>query len=121
MCGTGKGESMAREKGLFFWIVACEGHTDAWVNAADWEQATVAAAGFWGAPWREVAAKCECRQKRPIVKGVCPQCGKFFFGGAKRCDLCEKKARDDERNLQQYLKNRYKHKKQERGGKIADQ
>ncbi len=113
---------MARKaERLFFWIVACEGHTNAWVNAEDWELATVAAAAFWGVPWREVAAKCECRQKRPVIKGVCPQCGSFFFGGAKRCDLCEKKARDDEWNLQQYLKNRYKHRRQEGGGKNADQ
>lgn len=112
---------MARKQDLMFWIVSCEGHTDAWVNAPNWEMATVAAAEFWGIPWPEVAAKCECKQKKPAVKGVCPQCGKYFFGTAKRCDLCEKKARDDERNLQQYMKNRYKHRKQERSGKNADQ
>lgn len=105
---------MARKKeNLFFWIVACKDHTNAWVNAENWELATVAAAEFWGVPWPTVAARCECVEKHPAVRSVCPQCGKFFFGGAKRCDLCEKKARDDERNLQQYLKNRYRHKKRE--------
>ena len=61
-----------KETKLTMWIVACEGHTDAWVNAPDWAQATVKAAEFWGVPWREVAAQCECRMKKQAVKGVCP-------------------------------------------------
>ncbi len=108
-----------KETKLTMWIVACEGHTDAWVNAPDWERATVKAAEFWGVPWREVAARCECRMKKQAVKGVCPRCGRYFFGGAKQCGVCEAAARDEERNLRQYLKNRYRHTKKEGSGADA--
>lgn len=107
---------MKRANRLIFWIVECEGHSAAWVNAPDWEQATVKAAEFWGVPWKEVAARCECRMRKQAVKGVCPRCGRYFFGGAKLCALCEAAARDEEQNLRQYLKNRYRHVRKNEGG-----
>jgi len=100
-----------RKEETVFWVVACPGHTDAWVTAKTWELATVAAAEFWGVPWGTVAAKCECKQKRKALKGVCPSCGRIFFGGAEMCDACLQARQDEERNLQQYLRNKYKHMK----------
>lgn len=107
---------MAKRSEVFFWSVGCAGHVDVWVEAPNWEQATVKAAGAWKAPWREVAARCELKEKKRVLRGVCPKCGRFFYGGAELCDRCLKAQEDDERNLQQYLKNRYRHtKRAERG------
>ena len=102
---------MGRKTETVFWIISCEGHTDAWVNAPDWEQATVAAAEFWGVPWREVASRCECKRREKALKGVCPKCHRFFYGGAEICDSCQKQMAVEEQNLRQYLKNKYKHQK----------
>ena len=98
---------MAGKTEIITWIIGCEGHTDAWVTAPDWPLATVRAAEFWGVPWREVAARCVCKRREKALKGICPRCGHFFYGGAKMCDVCLKALEDDEHNLQQYLKHRY--------------
>lgn len=99
-----------------FWIVACEGHTDAWVNAPDWEQATVAAAAFWDVPWGTVAARCECKRKERALKGVCPKCGKVFYGDTELCGACLRMAKAEERNFRNYMKNRYRHTGRAKGG-----
>lgn len=52
-----------KRKRDILWEVGCEGHTDAWVIAENWELATVEAARFWGVPWGKVAASCEQKQR----------------------------------------------------------
>ena len=49
---------MARSKKQICWVVAHPEIGTAFVTADSWEQATVAAADFWGVPWgKYVAAK----------------------------------------------------------------
>lgn len=72
---------MAEGKGKkddFLWWVQCEGHYDVPVIAPNWELATVEAAHLWGVPWAKVAARCELREKLPVVRNVCQRCGKIF-------------------------------------------
>ena len=78
---------MAEGKGKkadFLWWVQCEGHYDVPVIAPNWELATVEAAHLWGVPWAKVAARCELREKLPVVRNVCQRCGKIFHGSAVR-------------------------------------
>lgn len=59
------------KKDDFLWWVQCEGHYDVPVIAPNWELATVEAAHLWGVPWAKVAARCELREKLPVVRNVC--------------------------------------------------
>lgn len=98
-----------KKKKDILWEVACEGHRDAWVIADNWELATVEAAAFWGVPWKEVAARCECRQK--IVgapRNVCCKCGKTYFGAPPLCDACVRNERLEEEELQRRLRRAYR-------------
>lgn len=91
------------------WEVGCEGHIDAWVVAENWEMATVAAAEFWGVPWRGVASKCE--RKRKIAgapRNVCCRCGKTYFGAPPMCTACEKNEKLEEAELQRRLRRAYR-------------
>jgi len=74
------------------WAVACEGHTNAWVSAVSWEEATVKAAEFWGVPWGSVAAYCEEKKRiEEAPKNVCCRCGKILnnclSGGSSYIEL----------------------------------
>lgn len=97
-----------KKKKDILWEVGCEGHTDAWVIADSWELATVAAAQFWGVPWREVAAKCE--QKNRIVgapRNICCRCGKTYFGAPPMCEACKKTVATEEARLRRRLARAY--------------
>ena len=101
---------MAEKKSRnILWQVGCEGHTDAWVNAENWELATVAAAEFWNVPWREVAARCEMKQK--IVgapRNVCCRCRRTYYGAPPMCMACQKDVQLEEEHLQRRLKRAYR-------------
>lgn len=97
-----------RKKKDILWEVGCEGHTDAWVIADNWELATVEAAKFWQVPWREVAAACE--MKKRIVgapRNVCCRCGKNYFGAPPMCSFCQKDQRLEEEHLRRKLNRAY--------------
>lgn len=90
------------------WEVGCEGHVDAWVNAKSWEEATVAAAEFWGVPWKEVAAQCEMKKK--VVgapRNICCRCGKMYYGAPPMCTMCEKDQKLEEEHLRRRLTRAY--------------
>ena len=84
----------------FIWWVSHPEHTVAVVRAPNWEQATVAAAEWWGVPWAKVAAMCEARKMEQAPRCVCVQCGLVFHGEGLRCARCEAAARDAELNHQ---------------------
>lgn len=97
-----------RKKKDILWKVGCEGHTDAWVIADNWELATVEAAKFWQVPWREVAAACE--MKKMIVgapRNVCCRCGKTYFGAPPMCSFCQKDQKLEEEHLRRKLNRAY--------------
>lgn len=95
-------------KRAILWEVGCEGHTDAWVTAGNWELATVAAAEFWGVPWREVAAKCELKQKiTGAPRNICCRCGRTYYGGPPMCGACKLTAQTEEALLRRKLKRAY--------------
>ena len=87
---------------LYVWWVEHPEHTVAVVVAPNWEQATVEAAKWWDVPWGKIAAMCsEQKEKEPIKRGVCCECGSLMWssGGVKpRCAKCEAVARDLELN-----------------------
>lgn len=97
-----------RKKKDILWEVGCEGHTDAWVIADNWELATVEAAKFWQVHWREVAAACE--MKKRIVgapRNVCCRCGKTYFGAPPMCSFCQKDQKLEEEHLRRKLNRAY--------------
>lgn len=99
---------MADKKRDILWEVGCEGHVDAWVTAPNWEQATVAAARFWGVSWGKVVARCELKKK--IVgapRNICCKCGKTYFGPPPMCSACEKSVALEEEELQRRLVRAY--------------
>lgn len=100
---------MAEKKNrLILWEVGCEGHVDAWVTAPNWEQATVEAARFWDVPWREVASRCE--QKDKIVgapRNVCCRCKRMYSGMPPMCGACEPVMKTEERRMQLARKRAY--------------
>lgn len=80
-----------KKQQTILWEVGCEGHTDAWVVAENWELATVEAADFWGVPWREVAAKCEQKGKTVgAPSNICCRCGRVYFAPPPMCETCRK-------------------------------
>lgn len=100
---------MAAKEKHILWQVSCEGHTDAWVVAENWEQATVKAAEFWGVRWGEVAAHCQ--QKKKIVgapRNVCARCGGVYYGRPPMCARCERDAVLEEEELKRRLTRAYK-------------
>lgn len=91
------------------WEVACEGHTDAWVIAPNWEQATVKAAEFWGVSWGSVAAYCEKKKRVDgAPRGVCCKCGRIYFGAPPMCSSCEKELKLEEEENRRRLTKAYK-------------
>lgn len=97
----------AKEKNIL-WEVGCEGHQDAWVIADSWELATVEAAAFWGVPWKEVAAKCEKKQRiAGAPRNVCCRCGRVYSGKPPMCAACEKAERLEEERLRRRLTRAY--------------
>lgn len=63
---------MARSKKQICWVVAHPEIGTAFVTADSWEQATVAAADFWGVPWgkyvgRDGAAAEEGGPPSPVL------------------------------------------------------
>jgi len=91
------------------WAVACEGHTNAWVSAVSWEEATVKAAEFWGVPWGSVAAYCEEKKRiEEAPKNVCCRCGKIYFGLPPMCGSCLKAAKLEEEETQRRLAKAYR-------------
>lgn len=74
------------------WVVRLEGWCPAYVVADTWEQATVAAARFWGIPWGRFVAHMELERKLEARKNVCIKCGRVFFGRGTMCQSCEKGA-----------------------------
>ena len=86
-----------RDKRNILWEIGCPGHTDSWVTAESWELATVAAAEFWGVPWREVAARCELKKK--IVgapRNICCRCKRICSGPPRVCTACAAALRTEE-------------------------
>lgn len=97
------------KKKHILWEVGCEGHSDAWVSAQTWEEATIKAAEFWGVPWSRVAAYCVEKQK--VVgapKNVCCRCGRIYFGNPPMCISCEKSAKLEEEETQRRLAKAYR-------------
>lgn len=76
------------------WWVRHPDYGTAVVSAPNWELATVEAAKWWGAPWREVAALCECEKTETAIRHVCVHCGQIFHGDGIRCPKCETIERD---------------------------
>ena len=98
---------MARESN-YCWEVKHPDYGTAVVIAPDWERATVAAAEFWGVPWREVAAKCEMKKK--IVgapRNVCCRCGRVYYGAPPMCTVCQKEQKLEEEHLRRKLTRAY--------------
>ena len=97
-----------KRKRDILWEVGCEGHTDAWVIAENWELATVEAARFWGVPWGKVAASCE--QKKRIVgapRNICCRCKRTYFGPPPMCATCQETAKTEELRMQRALRRAY--------------
>lgn len=100
---------MATKDKNILWEVGCEGHTDAWVIADNWEQATVKAAEFWGVSWRSVAALCELKNKKVGCKNnVCYKCGRVYYGALPLCDICKKTAVLEEQEARRRLNKAYR-------------
>ena len=79
------------------WFLRHEGHGVAIVRAESFEQATVAAAKFWGVPWGKVAAGIEVERTKPLMTNICAKCGKMFQGGKEiLCSECERKQREED-------------------------
>ena len=76
------------KKEMRCWEVSHPDLGKTWVQAESWELATVEAAHLWGVPWAKVAARCELREKLPVVRNVCQRCGKIFLGSGPLCDDC---------------------------------
>lgn len=86
-----------KQKKNILWEVGCDGHTDAWVIADTWEQATVKAAEFWKVPWSTVAA--HCFEKTRIVgapRNVCHRCKRMYSGPPPVCAACAAVLRTEE-------------------------
>lgn len=99
---------MAEKKKDILWEVGCEGHTDAWVTAENWELATVEAARFWGEPWKEVAARCESKRKiTGAPRNVCCRCGRIYFSGPPMCEACRRTVETEEARLRRRLTKAY--------------
>ncbi len=94
------------------WFLRHEGHGVAIVRAANFEQATVAAAKFWGVRWGEVAAGIEVERKKPLLNNICARCGKMFQGGREiLCPPCERKQREEDAEqvrIKRMIRERYK-------------
>lgn len=84
----------------YIWWVSHPEHTVAVVRAENWEQATLAAAEWWGVPWAKVAALCEARKMERAPRCVCVKCGIVFHGEGLRCARCEAEEKDAELNYQ---------------------
>ena len=78
------------------WWVSHPEHATAVVSAPSWELATVEAARWWDAPWREVAALCECQRTEKVRRNVCLDCGMIFHGESPVCAKCAVVRRDEE-------------------------
>lgn len=105
---------MAKKSREILWEVGCEGHTDAWVVAENWELATVEAAAFWDVPWAKVAARCVCKQRIPgAPRNVCCRCSRVYYGPAPMCGACRETVKTEEYLLQQARRRGY------RTGKLA--
>lgn len=99
---------MAAKEKHILWEVGCEGHTDAWVVAENWEQATVKAAEFWGESWGKVAAHCVMKKKVPgAPRNVCCKCGGIYYGKPPMCARCERTAQMEEAELKRRLTRAY--------------
>ncbi|MCQ2439455.1 MAG: hypothetical protein MJ074_06810 [Oscillospiraceae bacterium] len=98
-----------KKRKTILWEVGCEGHTDAWVVAPNWEQATVEAARFWGVPWGQVASKCE--QKNKIIgapSNVCGRCGRIYYGVMPLCEACKLTVQTEEALLRESRNRAYR-------------
>lgn len=91
------------------WEVGCEGHTDAWVVAPNWELATVEAAKFWGVPWATVAAHCQEKRKTVGAKhNICCKCGRMYAGKMPMCMVCRATAETEEAVMRRRLNQAYR-------------
>lgn len=78
----------ARREGFsIVWWVGHDDYGTAVVEAPDWEQATVEAARWWGAPWAKIAAGCYLERREEVPRLICVKCGKVTYGGPL-CPLC---------------------------------
>lgn len=92
----------------FLWWVQCEGYPDVPVIAENWEQATVGAARLWCEPWSKVAARCELREKLPVVRCVCQRCSRIFHGEGTLCDDCLHALKVEAQRTAEYKKQYYR-------------
>lgn len=100
---------MKEKKKDILWRICCEGHTDAWVTADTWEQATVKAAEFWDVPWGLVAAHCvEKSRTVGAPRNICCRCGRTYYGGPPMCDACRKAAKLEEEETQRRMNLAYR-------------
>lgn len=100
---------MAAKEKHILWRIGCEGHTDAWVIAETWEEATAKAAEFWGERWGKVAAHCELKKKQVgAPRNVCCRCGGIYFGTPPMCAKCEKTAKTEEEENKRRLTRAYR-------------
>ena len=79
-----------KRKRDILWEVGCEGHTDAWVIAENWELATVEAAKVWGLPWGKLVAEMRCVRSWRALRHICQRCGRYFNAEGMLCDACKK-------------------------------
>ena len=95
---------MAVKQKHILWEVGCEGHTDAWVVAENWEQATVKAAAFWGIPWGANVAHMEPGQTYEARKNLCLKCRRIIYGERELCEACEAAREQDRARAEQRMK-----------------
>ena len=95
---------MARSEKQICWVVAHPEIGTAFVTADSWEQATVAAADFWGVPWGKYVAGMELRQKKEAHRHLCCRCGRIFHSPGALCEACIKILHTEEQETARRLK-----------------
>lgn len=86
------------------YVVTLEGRCPAYVQAENWEQATVKAAAFWGIPWAANVAYMELQQTKEARKNVCLKCRRVVYGEHELCPACEATREQDRARAEQRMK-----------------
>ena len=94
----------AKKNTALVWVVTLEGRCPAYVQAENWEQATVKAAEFWGIPWRANVAYMELQQTMESRKNTCLKCRRIVYGEHELCPACENAREQDKQLAEQRMK-----------------
>lgn len=84
--------------------VRLEGRCPAYVQAENWEQATVKAAAFWGISWGANVAHMEPGQTYEARKNLCLKCRRIIYGERELCEACEAVREQDRARAEQRMK-----------------